>query len=205
LKLKESSKIWKNLLLVDMNKEELRSQFKEKRKLLSLKACLQYDDLLLIQFQQIDFSSVQSVMTYWPLPKQIEPNTHLFSGYLRHLIPGLKISYPKINSNNQIESILIDENTRYETNGLQITEPKEGVLIEPNSIDMVLVPLFIFDKKGYRVGYGKGHYDRFLANISKEAILVGFSYFEPIQIIADTNEFDIPLTLGITPEHIYEF
>jgi 5-formyltetrahydrofolate cyclo-ligase len=188
-----------------MNKEELRSQFKEKRKLLSSKACLQYDDLLLIQFQQIDFSSVQSVMTYWPLPKQIEPNTHLFSGYLRHLIPGLKISYPKMNSNNQIESILINESTRYLTNDFGITEPIEGKLCEPISIDMILVPLLSFDLKGYRVGYGKGHYDRFLANISRDAILVGFSYFEPIQIIADTNEFDIPLTLGITPEHIYEF
>jgi len=188
-----------------MNKEQLRSQFKEKRKLLSSKDCLRYDDLLLIQFQQIVFSAIQSLMTYWPLSKQIEPNTHLFSGYLRHLIPGLKICYPKMNSNNQIEAILIDENTKYVTNELGITEPKEGLLIEPSSIDMVLVPLFIFDQNGYRVGYGKGHYDRFLANSKEDAILVGLSYFEPIQMITDTNEFDIPLTLGITPTHIYEF
>ncbi len=188
-----------------MNKEEVRSKFKEKRKLLSAKACLQYDDLLLIQFQQKNFFSVQSLMTYWPSSKQVEPNTHLFSSYLRHMIPGLKICYPKINSNNEIDSILIDENTTYVTNDLGITEPKEGLLIEPSSINMILVPLLIFDQKGYRVGYGKGFYDRFLVNANKDAILVGFSYFEPIQIITDTNEFDIPLTLGITPEHIYEF
>ena len=188
-----------------MNKAEIRSLFKAKRKLLSSKTCLQYDDLLLIQFQQIDFSSVQSVMTYWPSSKQIEPNTHLFSGYLRHMIPALEISYPKMNSNNEIDAILIDENTIYETNEWGITEPKEGLLIEPTSIDMILVPLLIFDQKGYRVGYGKGFYDRFLANTNKDAILVGFSYFDPIQIISDTNEFDIPLTLGITPAHIYEF
>ncbi len=188
-----------------MNKEEIRIQFKSERKLLSSKDCLQFDDLLLIQFQQIDFSCVQSVMTYWPLSKQVEPNTHLFSGYLRHMIPGLKITYPKINSNNEMEAILIDENTKYVTNNWGITEPKEGLLIEPTSIDMILVPLLIFDQKGYRVGYGKGYYDRFLANTSEEAILVGFSYFEPIQIITDTNEFDIPLTVGITPSHIYEF
>lgn len=188
-----------------MNKEEIRRLYKEKRKLLSDKDCLQYDDLLLIQFQQINFSSIQSVMTYWPLSKQIEPNTHLFSSYLRHMIPGLKISYPKINNYNQIEAILIDENTKYVSNDWGIIEPNEGVLIESRSIDMVLVPLLIFDKKGYRVGYGKGFYDRFLANVNKDAILVGFSYFEPIQIITNTNEFDIPLTLGITPELIYEF
>lgn len=188
-----------------MNKEQLRTQFKQKRKLLSTKDCLRYDDLLLIQFQQIDFSAVQTVMTYWPLSKHVEPNTHLFSGYLRHIIPGLKIVYPKMNSNNQIEAILIDENTTYTTNNFGITEPKAGLLINPISIDMILVPLLIFDEKGYRVGYGKGHYDRFLANTKEDAVLIGLSYFDPIQMITDTNEFDIPLTLGITPEHIYEF
>jgi len=188
-----------------MNKAQLRTQFKEKRKLLSSKDCLQFDDLLLIQFQQIDFSSIQTIMTYWPLAKHVEPNTHLFSGYLRHMIPDLKISYPKMNSNNQIEAILIDESTRYLTNDFGITEPIEGKLCEPISIDMILVPLLSFDLKGYRVGYGKGHYDRFLANSKEDAILVGLSYFEPIQMITDTNEFDIPLTLGITPAHIYEF
>ena len=188
-----------------MNKEQLRSQFKEKRKLLSSKECLKLDDLLLIQFQQIDISSVQSVMSYWPLLKQVEPNTHLFSGYLRHMIPGLNISYPKINGNDQLDAILIDENTKYATNEWGITEPKDGKKIAPISIDMILVPLLIFDKKGYRVGYGKGYYDRFLANTKAGAVLVGISYFEPVQMIADTHEFDIPLTLVITPQHIYEF
>jgi 5-formyltetrahydrofolate cyclo-ligase len=65
--------------------------------------------------------------------------------------------------------------------------------------------LLIFDQKGYRVGYGKGYYDRFLANCSNNAILLGISFFEPIQIIKDTHEFDIPLTIGLTPEQIYEF
>ena len=188
-----------------MNKEQLRTEFKEKRKFLSSKNCLKYDDLLLIQFQKIDFSSVQTLLTYWPLAKQVEPNTHLFSGYLRNMIPGLKIGYPRININNQIESILINENTIYKINNLGITEPEEGLIIEPKSIDMVLVPLLVFDKKGNRVGYGKGYYDRFLTNTREDTMLVGFSYFEPIQMIADTNEFDIPLSLGITPEHIYEF
>ncbi len=188
-----------------MNKVELRSLFKEKRKLLSSNDCLKLDDLLLIQFQQINFSSVQSIMTYWPLLNLVEPNTHLFSGYLRHLIPGLKISYPKINGSNQLDAILIDKNTKYTTNEWGLTEPIDGHVIDPNSIDMVLVPLLVFDKIGYRVGYGKGYYDRFLANTKSAVILVGISYFEPIQMIADKHEFDIPLTVGITPQHIYEF
>lgn len=188
-----------------MNKLALRILFKEKRKLLSSNECIKLDDLLLIQFQQINFSSVQSVMTYWPLLNQVEPNTNLFSDYLSHIIPSLNISYPKINGSNQLDAILIDKNTKYTINEWGVTEPIDGQIIDPSSIDMILVPLLVFDKTGHRVGYGKGYYDRFLANTRVGTILVGISYFEPIQMIADKHEFDIPLTLGITPQHIYEF
>jgi 5-formyltetrahydrofolate cyclo-ligase len=55
------------------------------------------------------------------------------------------------------------------------------------------------------VGYGKGCYDRFLALCRPDIIKIGFSYFEPINEISDTDKFDIPLNYCITPERIYEF
>ncbi len=188
-----------------MNKSTLRIQFKEKRKVLSTKELLKLNDLLLIQFQNVSFSAVQNCMTYWPLEQFNEPNTHLFVRYLLHMIPSLKVCYPKMNEHHQITAIEVNDETVFVTNEWGITEPKEGNIIAPHTIDLILVPLLTFDQKGYRVGYGKGFYDRFLANCSAETILLGISYFEPIQIIEDTNEFDIPLTIGITPEHVYEF
>ena len=71
-------------------------------------------------------------------------------------------------------------------------------------IDMVFVPLLIFDKQGYRVGYGKGFYDKYLAQCRVDCLKVGFSYFEPIEI-EGTREFDVPLNLCITPNSIYVF
>lgn len=188
-----------------MHKSVLREQFKAKRKNLSSKELVKLNDLLLIQFQKFSFSSVQHCMTYWPLEQFNEPNTHLFIRYLMHMIPSLKVHYPKMNVQHQIDVIEVNDDTIFETNKWGITEPTKGNIIAPHAIDLILVPLLIFDQKGYRVGYGKGFYDRFLANCREDAILLGISYFEPIQIIEDTNEFDIPLTIGITPEHIYEF
>ena len=104
-----------------------------------------------------------------------------------------------------MEGVLIDEETIYTTNELGITEPKTGAVVLPEQIDMVLVPLLVFDLSGYRVGYGKGYYDRFLEKCREDCLLVGLSYFEPIENISDTHEFDIPLTLGITPTSVYEF
>jgi 5-formyltetrahydrofolate cyclo-ligase len=69
----------------------------------------------------------------------------------------------------------------------------------------VLVPLLAFDESGYRVGYGKGFYDRFLQQCRKDVLTVGFSYFDAIDKIEDTHQFDVPLNYCITPHRIYEF
>jgi 5-formyltetrahydrofolate cyclo-ligase len=75
----------------------------------------------------------------------------------------------------------------------------------PADIDMILVPLLAFDKKGYRVGYGKGFYDKYLADCRKNCIKAGFSYFDPVDEIADKGDFDVPLDLCITPQSVYVF
>lgn len=186
-------------------KAALRKKYKELRLALSSKERLKLDDLLLLQFQQIDFSGVSTVLTYWPLLSAAEPNTHLFSSYLRHMIPGLRLAYPRMLNDTDMEAVAIDEETVYETHAWGITEPKQGPIISPMEIDLVLVPLLIFDELGYRVGYGKGYYDRYLARCSSRVATIGFSYFEPVVQIADTREFDLPLSIGITPDQLYEF
>lgn len=188
-----------------MLKAELRDHYLNKRNELHGAERLKLDDLLLIQFQQINFEEIQMVLTYWPMANKAEPNTHLFNGYLRHVIPNLQIAYPVVKDGVNMEAILVNEDTVYATNHWGITEPKTGETIELINIDLVLVPLLVFDEAGFRVGFGKGYYDRFLAEKGEHTALIGFSYFDPIPLISDTHEFDIPLHLGITPKRIYEF
>jgi 5-formyltetrahydrofolate cyclo-ligase len=83
-----------------------------------------------------------------------------------------------------------------------ILEPKEGALYD-GEVDLVLVPLLAFDEQGYRVGYGKGFYDRFLANLHTRTI--GLSFFGPVTKIHDLHEKDIKLDMCITPDKIYNF
>jgi len=61
------------------------------------------------------------------------------------------------------------------------------------------------DEKGYRVGYGKGFYDRFLQHCRPDCLKVGLSYFPPVAEISDKDEFDVPLDLCITPATTYVF
>ena len=62
-----------------------------------------------------------------------------------------------------------------------------------------------FDEKGFRIGYGKGFYDKYLADCSIDCLKVGFCYFEPVDSIEDSKEFDVPLNLCITPQNVYVF
>ncbi len=189
-----------------MTKAELRNIYKQKRLAISTKEKLRLDDLLLIKFQQLYFPQVGTLLTYWPGNNHGEPNTHLFSGFLRHTIPGLEIAYPVIDkATNTFIAKLIDEETVYITNSFGIAEPKEGIILDAESIDLVFVPLLICDAKGYRVGYGKGFYDRFLAQCREDVVKIGFNYFEPVDKIDDTHSFDVPLNYCVTTEKIYEF
>ncbi|MES2329738.1 MAG: 5-formyltetrahydrofolate cyclo-ligase [Bacteroidota bacterium] len=189
-----------------MNKQELRQLYQVKRAEIHSKERLRMDDLLLLQFQQFDYADVQTVLTYWPLANKAEPNTHLFSGYLRHMLPGMLLAYPLTDpSTLEMTALAIHEDTIYHTNAWGITEPKEGEVIDPTQIDLIFVPLLAYDTKGYRVGFGKGFYDRYLARCREDIVKIGFSYFGPVDEIADTDQFDVPLTYCITPQQTYEF
>lgn len=189
-----------------MTKKELRIIYNKKRTEINPKKKLVYDDLILLKFQEYNYDFCTCLLTYWGISANNEPNTHLFSSYLRHFIPGLQMAYPKSNfENNTMQAIAIDESTSYKTNKYLITEPQNGNILPPSSIDIVFVPLFVCDSNGFRVGYGKGFYDKYLANCREDCVKVGFSYFEPIQKIDDINEFDIPLNMCITPNCVYEF
>lgn len=190
-----------------MLKNELRKLFKKKRLELSQTERIKQDDLLLIQLQNLYFDSeTEILMSYWPIERHFETNTLLYTNYLEHSIPGLKVTFPVINAEtSEMQAVLVHEETDFIENEYGIPEPEEGERIENIEIDLVFVPLLAFDKAGYRVGYGKGFYDRFLQKCREDIITIGFSYFDPVDEIEDRNQFDVPLKYCITPHKIYEF
>lgn len=100
---------------------------------------------------------------------------------------------------------LLTENTRLRKNEYHIPEPINGLQVPVSNIDVVFVPLLTFDPRGNRVGYGKGFYDRFLADCRKETLKIGLSFFEAVEVIDDVHANDIKLDYCVTPERIYHF
>jgi len=192
--------------MITITKAALRTAYKQRRRELTERDRLKLDDLILIQFQKLILHDVHALLSYWPIKSHYEINTLPLTDYLSFKIPGLRVCFPKTDfAQTKLQAVEVGKDTSFETNHAGIGEPVDGELIYPEELDMVFVPLLAYDKRGYRVGYGKGFYDRYLHLCKKNVIKVGFSYFEPEDMIPEVNEFDIPLNLAITPQCIYEF
>lgn len=86
-----------------------------------------------------------------------------------------------------------------QTGAFGISEPKaELPVVPPHDIDIFFCPGLGFDKRGVRLGRGKGFYDRSLALARPEALRIGIAFREQIveQLIADPH--DIPMNLVIS-------
>ena len=104
-----------------------------------------------------------------------------------------------------MRSIAFTEEIEILTSQFGIPEPVGGPLVNDRDIDRVLIPLLAYDLTGNRVGYGKGFYDKFLANCSSHVEKIGLSFFKPIDLIQDMHFSDIKLDACITPEEVFKF
>ncbi len=189
-----------------MTKNELRIIYKEKRRKLSLQKIDKFNDLILINFQKLNLPPVQCVHTYLSSLRLVEVDTSNLIRYLQFKNPDLKIAVPKVDHHsNSLYHYELEENIQLVPNEYEIDEPLDGKRIQPEEIDVVMVPLLTFDKKGFRVGYGKGFYDKFLAVCRLDVISIGLSYFDAVEEIDDINEFDLPLNYCVTPTRLIQF
>jgi 5-formyltetrahydrofolate cyclo-ligase len=62
-----------------------------------------------------------------------------------------------------------------------VRSPRNGRLILPDSIDLIVLPALAFDPQGHRLGRGGGYYDRFLARLKPGTVAVGLAF--DVQVI----------------------
>ena len=59
-------------------------------------------------------------------------------------------------------------------------EPPSAAAAPPSAIDAVVVPGLAFDRRGFRLGYGGGHYDRYLRRVRPDAVRIGICFHEQL-------------------------
>ena len=187
-----------------MTKKELRETYKAHRKDLSEN---QIEDLSLAISNQLlklpiwDNSFYHIFLT---IEEQKEVNTDYVLNILSGKDKNILISKSDFETGNMTHFLLTDS-TLIKKNDYNIPEPIDGIEISNDKIEVVFVPLLAFDSKGHRVGYGKGFYDRFLANCKPETVKIGLSFFDPEDEINDILESDVRLDYCVTPNKNYAF
>ncbi len=186
-----------------MTKKEIRKQALQRRNDLSEAEGAALSEKLLEQLKTLDFSNIKAIHFFLPIVAKKEPDTFLMIDWLQEAHPEIEI----IVSKADFETSVMNHYTfagkeDLINNHYHIPEPQKAkaTTTEP---DMVIVPLLAFDNKGFRVGYGKGFYDRFLQNL--KTLKVGLCFFDAEVHIDDVNEYDIRLDQCITPNKIITF
>lgn len=188
-----------------MNKQELRVDYQARRNRLSkIEFDISCEKIKTLFLDFLDDISGEVFHVFLPIIEKNEVNTWLIIKELwqRQAI----IITPKTNfKNNHLSHHPLTQDTKLIKNKWGVPEPMTEKEVLESEIDVIVIPLLAFDENGYRVGYGKGYYDRFLPNCRVDAVKVGLSLFPPERQIDDMNEFDVPLDVCITPDRLYRF
>ncbi len=183
-----------------MTKQEIRKKYKALRKEFAVTELEQWS-LAIFELAKKTFElEGKKISVFLPIERFAEINTWPFLNEI-----NANFYLPVINGKNELVHIKYEDANQIEVSSWGIPEPTYGDTIMPSELDYVLVPLLAIDKKGFRVGYGKGFYDQFLSNCSPNCQFIGLSYFDPIEKIDDLHEADIPLHICVTPKSIIQF
>jgi 5-formyltetrahydrofolate cyclo-ligase len=77
-------------------------------------------------------------------------------------------------------------------------EPPNPIPLDPREVDVAIAPGLAFDRCGYRVGYGGGHYDRYLARLGPHATTVGIGFHLQLVDEVPHGPDDVPLHFVVT-------
>ena len=141
--------------------------------------------------------NTKSIGLYWPMLYELDTRP-LIKLLLEKKI-DLYLPSVSLNKLNFFQWRLNDTLTY---NNLKFYEPKQNSV--QKKPDLILVPMIAFDKKGYRLGYGKGFYDKFFEK-NKNLFYLGYGYeFQEVNYLP-SHRFDMRCNTIITDKSIKVF
>ncbi len=128
----------------------------------------------------------------------VEADTRRFIDHL--LAEGKRVAVPKCVGKN-MQFLMIDSPDRLVKSVYGVDEPEDGTPVTRFDDSVCIVPALRYDRNGYRLGWGGGFYDRFLAGYG--GISIGICYEENCGDVPK-DKYDIPVNIVITENGIYK-
>lgn len=134
-----------------------------RREILSMRKTARFVNLKLKDLENYpEFISAKTVFCY--VSSRGEAGTH---DLIRNLFGKKEVVVPRcIDKEGNMIGVKINSFDELKEGFFGILEPENSVEFPKSRIDFAIVPGLAFDKECYRLGYGKGYYDRFLSDIN---------------------------------------
>ena len=181
-------------------KNSLREQYKTIRRDMPPEIKRQHDAAICSRVTSLwQYKSNHTLLSY--VSTAIEVDT--FSIISQALKDGKKVAVPRcVPGTRHMEFYYITNLDSLEPGTFGVLEPKPDKqnLMTDFSSGICLVPALCYDWRGFRLGYGKGYYDRFLARF--EGNMIGICYHECIQRRLPHGKYDRPVELLVTDRYL---
>jgi len=144
-----------------------------------------------------EFHDAQMVMIFLSMPTEVETSALA----MRAWQDGKSVAVPRVDwAAKRMEPVEIRSlDAGMQTIGPGFRQPIAGTVVPLGLIDMIVIPGLAFDRKGFRVGRGRGFYDRFLSQQDFQGIRCALGYHE--QLLGQDiprEPHDIPMDLIVT-------
>lgn len=156
-----------------MNKDEIRKDMMKKRTNIVNKDDI--DEVIKRKLKGSSFyKSSKNIFIYVGFKSEI--NTIEF--IKEFLEEGKRVYIPRTDVKSRImEAVEITSLSNLERSNYGILEPKKDKrAINKSELDLIIFPGLAFDKKGYRIGYGAGYYDKFTKGLNDKILKVALCY-----------------------------
>lgn len=151
-------------------KSELRKQFLAKRQTLK-KSYVEQSSRIIVEklFAEIKKLAPTNILVYLSIDNEVET-----LGLVKQLLEDkINVIVPKyLTSDYQL--VKLENLNGLETGPFGISQPKSSDVVDPSLVDVAIIPGVAFDKKGTRLGYGKGVFDKLLS--ASPALKIGLAY-----------------------------
>lgn len=175
-------------------KNQLRKISLQKRKELDVQ--ILSEKVLNNLFSIDEYKNAKNILAYYPLKYEIQTQ--------KCFEDTCKIWYlPRVKEDN-LEVCPYDK-TLLSYGSFNIQEPTNKNIEDLDVIDVVIIPAVAADKNGYRIGYGKGFYDRFLKKFNSKCKKIILVYSECLYENVFPNEFDVKADVVVTDKEIFRF
>lgn len=178
-----------------MDKKELRKKYTKARAEVEDKEGK--DKLIRKNLRELDiYKKAKSVFVFISYKSEVDTR-----GIIEDILAdGKKLLVPLVKGSEMI-AVEVKGIDDLEPNKMGILEPKSGD--EVTDVDLTITPGLAFDKRGYRLGYGGGYYDKFFAKV--DTIRMGIGYSDQYVESLVHEDYDKALEYLLTEEGLIEF